>query len=165
MWRWWWYFQIVFNEYQHWTFPKHNYKMVVTLSVMILDNFGWEMISEEILSCNDTFFFDLCHNIYHWVVVKPGIFSPDYKWNPKLKIWVWARLVKRADVSGSTIHVSSDEGRTAGSGTSLRWQERGRTSNIIETVVITLDTPDIPGYITTKIVPDMCQAITNHQAD
>ena len=32
MWRWGWYFQIVFNEYQHWTFPKHNYKMAVTLS-------------------------------------------------------------------------------------------------------------------------------------
>ena len=39
---------------------------------------------------------------------------------------------------------------------------RGYT--IIGTVVITLDTPDIPGYIT-KNVADMRQVITNHQAD
>ena len=51
MWRWGWYFQILSNEYQHWTFPKHNYKRVVTLSVMILDNSEREMISHEIFSC------------------------------------------------------------------------------------------------------------------
>ena len=34
----------------------------------------------------------------------------------------------------------------------------------IETVVIKLNTLDIPGYIN-KIVADMRQAITNHQAD
>ena len=34
---------------------------------------------------------------------------------------------------------------------------------IIETVLTTLDTPDIPAYIT-KIIADMRQAITNHQA-
>ena len=43
-WRWVWYFQIVFKEFQHWTFPKHNYKRVVTLSVIILDNSQQEMI-------------------------------------------------------------------------------------------------------------------------
>ena len=36
--------------------------------------------------------------------------------------------------------------------------------NTLETVVIKLNTPDIPGY-TTKINADMRQAITNHQAD
>ena len=53
MWHWGWYFQIVFNEYQHWTFPKHNYKRVVTVtpSVMILDNSEREMFSQEIFSC------------------------------------------------------------------------------------------------------------------
>ena len=51
MWRWQWYFQIVFNEYQHWTFPKHNCKTIVTLSVMILDNSEREMICQEIFSC------------------------------------------------------------------------------------------------------------------
>ena len=40
----------------------------------------------------------------------------------------------------------------------------GPWKNIIETVVITLDTPDIPGYIT-KIVADIRQVITNYQAD
>ena len=42
---------IIFNEYQHWTFPKHNYKRVVTLSVMILDNSQREVVSQEIFSC------------------------------------------------------------------------------------------------------------------
>ena len=40
-----WYFQIIFNEYQHWTFPEHNHKRVVTLSVMILKMSEREMIS------------------------------------------------------------------------------------------------------------------------
>ena len=49
-----------------------------------------------------SFLCDLCHKIYHKVVVRPHIFSSDYMWNPKLKIWVWARLVKRANLSVST---------------------------------------------------------------
>ena len=36
--------------------------------------------------------------------------------------------------------------------------------NIIETVVITMNAPDIPGYIT-KIVADVRQAIINLQPD
>ena len=51
MWCWGWYFQIVFKEYQHWTFPKHNYERVVTLSVMLLDNSQREIIFQEIFSC------------------------------------------------------------------------------------------------------------------
>ena len=43
-------FQILFNENQHWTFPKHNHKRAVTLSVMILDNSQWETISQEVFS-------------------------------------------------------------------------------------------------------------------
>ena len=46
VWRWGWYFQIVFNKYQHRTFPKHNYERVFTLSVMILDNSQREIISQ-----------------------------------------------------------------------------------------------------------------------
>ena len=30
-------FEIVFNIYQHWTFPKHIYNRVVKFSVMVLD--------------------------------------------------------------------------------------------------------------------------------
>ena len=50
---------------------------------------------------------DLCHNIYHKVVFRPDIFSPDYLWNSNVKIWVWARLVKRANLSVSTSRWSS----------------------------------------------------------
>ena len=138
-----------------------------------------------------SFLCDLCHNIYHEVVFRQDIFSPFYMWNPKVKIWVWARLVKRADLSVSTSQRSGDrltcfsacvitgspEGGTHYSISHLkhicactrlrqmsRLLGRGTNLNIIETVVITLDTPDIPGYII-KIVADMRQAITNHQAD
>ena len=49
-----------------------------------------------------SFLCDLCHNIYHKVVFRLDMFSPDYMWNSKVKIWVWARLVKRDDLSVST---------------------------------------------------------------
>ena len=54
------------------------------------------------------FLCDLCHNIYHKVTFRPDIFSPDYIWNSIFKIWVWARLVKWADLSVSTSQWSGD---------------------------------------------------------
>ena len=103
MWRRGWYFQIVLNEYQHWTFPKHNYKRVVTLSVLILDNTKREMISQEIFSC-----IILCHSIYRKVVLRPERFGSDCMWNSKVKFRVWVCLVKRADLSVSTSQWSGD---------------------------------------------------------
>ena len=185
--RWRWYFQIGFNEYQHWTFPKHNYKRVVTLSVMILENSKREMVSQKYFPVS--LLCDLCHNIYHKVVFRPDIFSPDYLWNSNVKIWVWARLVKRADLNGvSTSRWSSHMPQCLRN----NWVTRGRHTLVyftaqtplrmhktppdvtlaatwnnlkhIETVVIKLNTLDLQGYIN-KIVADMRQAITNHQAD
>ena len=49
-----------------------------------------------------SFLCDLCHSIYHKAVFRPDIFSSDYLWNSNVKIWVWSRLVKRADLSVST---------------------------------------------------------------
>ena len=54
-----------------------------------------------------SFLCDWCHNIYDQVVFRPGIFSPDNMWNSKVKIRVWACLVKRADLSVSTHQWSS----------------------------------------------------------
>ena len=45
--------------------------------------------------------------MHHKVVYRSDIFSPDYMWNSKVKIWVWARLVKRHNISVSTSHWSS----------------------------------------------------------
>ena len=80
--------------------------MVVTLSVMILDNSEREMISQEVFSCI-IFLCELCYNIYHKVVFRSDIFSPDYIWNSEIKIWVWALLVKGDDLSVSTSQWSS----------------------------------------------------------
>ena len=185
MWRWGCYFQIVFNEYQHWTFPKNNYKRVVTLYVMKLDKSQREMISQEVFSC--IILCDLCHNIYHKVVFRSDMFSPDYMWNSKVKIYVWTRLVKRDDLSVSTSQWSSHVSQClrnnwvtrGGTLKSIsqpkhlctctrlrqmaRRQEGGTTWSNIENVVKTLNNP-ISDCIT-KIVADMHQAITNHQAD
>ena len=54
-----------------------------------------------------SFLCDSCHSIYHKVVLIPDIFSPDYLWNSKFRIWVWARLVKRSDLSVLTYQWSS----------------------------------------------------------
>ena len=51
----------------------HNYKRVVTLSVIILDYSEREMISQEVFSCI------IFHaTTYHMVVFRPDIFSPYY---------------------------------------------------------------------------------------
>ena len=70
----------------------------------------------------DSFLCDLCHNIYHKVVLRPDIFSPDYMSNSKVKIWVWARLVKRADLSVSTSQWSSHMSQCLRN----NWVTRGR---------------------------------------
>ena len=64
---------------------------------MILDNSQREMISPEVFS----------YNIYNKVVFRSDISSPDYMWNSNVKVWVWARLVKRDDLSVSTSQRSS----------------------------------------------------------
>ena len=135
-----------------------------------------------------SFLCDLCHNINHKVVFRPAIISPDYSRNSNVKIWVWARIVKGADLSVSTSQWSSHMSQCLRN----NWVTRGMHTlvyftaqtpsrmhktppdvtlaaawnnlNIIETVVIKLNTLDKPGYIN-KIVADMRQAITNYQAD
>ena len=176
MWRWGWYFQIVFNKYQHWTFPKHNYESLLhsVWRYLITRSGKWSLKKYSSVS----FLCDLCHNIYHKVVSRSDIFSPDYMWNSKVKIWVWARLVKWADLSVSTSqwssHVSQCLRNNRGQqreayisqfhspNTFAHAQDSARC-HAETSVVITLDTP-ISGCIT-KIVADMHQAITDHQAD
>ena len=74
------------------------------LSVMILENSKrkWPLKKYSPVS----FLFDLCHSIQHKVLFRPDI-SSHITWNSKVKIWVWERLVKRADLSVSTSQSSS----------------------------------------------------------
>ena len=104
--RWGWYFQIVLNEHRHGPFPIHNYKRVVTLSAMILDNSQREMLSQYVFSC--IIFCAIYATTYAIrIVFRSDIFSPEYMWNSKVKIWVSVRLVKRDDLSVSTSQWSS----------------------------------------------------------
>ena len=80
-----------------------------------------------------SFLCDLCHNIYHKVVFRPDIFSPDYLWNSNVKNWVWARLVKRADLSVSTSQWSSHISQCLRN----NWVTRGRHTS----VYLTAQTP------------------------
>ena len=146
---------------------------------------GAELISQEILSC--IIFVRFIPNIYHKVVFRSDIFSPDYMWNSKVKIWVWARLVKRDDLNvstsqwssqlssacvitgspGGSIHIFHSPNTFAHAQDSARCHagrmvEQPETSSRLLSF-ITLETL-ISGCFT-KIVADMHQAITNHQAD
>ena len=183
--RWGWYFQIVVNEYQHWTFPRHSYKGLLhsVWWYLITRSGKWSLKKYSVL-----FLCELCHKINHKVVSRPDIFSPNYSWNPNVKIWVWARLVKRPDLSVLTSEWSSHMSQclrnnwvTSGKRTLVYFTAQkplrmpktppdvtlaSAWNNLkhIQTVVIKLNTVDIPGYIN-KIVADMRQAINNHQAD
>ena len=70
----------------------------------------------------ESFLCDLCHNMYYKVVIRSDIFSPDYMWNSKIKIWVWARLVKRDGLSVSTSQWSSHVSQCLRN----NWVTRGR---------------------------------------
>ena len=80
-----------------------------------------------------SFLCDLCHNIYHKVVFRSDIFSPDYMWNSKVKIWIWARLVKRDYLSVSTSQWSSHVSQRLRN----NWVTRGRHT----LVYLTAQTP------------------------
>ena len=153
----------------------------------LLHSVWWYLITRSGKFSQEKFLCDLCHNI-KYKVFRPVIFSPDYLWNSNVKMWVWARLVKRADLSVSMSQWSSHMSQCLRN----NWVTRERHTLVyftaqtplrmhktppevtltaawnnlkhMETVVIKLNTFDILGYII-KIVADMRQAITNHQAD
>ena len=85
---------------------------------------------------------DLCHNIYN--KVRSDRFSPDYIWNSKVKICVWARLVKRDDLSVSTSQWSSHVSQCLRN----NWVTRGRHTLVYFTAQTPLRVHKTPTDVT-----------------
>ena len=156
---------------------------------MILDNSRREMISQEVFS--SIIFVRFVPQHTHKVIFRSDIFRPDYChiWNSKVKIWVWARLEKRDDLNVSTSQWSPDVSQCLRN----NWVTRRRHTLVYFTAQTPLRMQKTPPDITlagggeqpetssrllslhwtlldraallTKIVADMHQDITNHQAD
>ena len=103
---------------------------------------GAEMISKKYSPLS--FLCDLCHNIYDMVVFRPNIFCSDYMWKSKFKIWVWARLVIRADLSVSTPQWSSHMSQCLRN----NWVNRGRNILVHFTAQVPLRMHKTPPDVT-----------------